>query len=69
VSQNKQGKEPTEAGANKLNSVYRRLFLVAPCSAELSLPPPASAGTLLGLLFYPEDEGDMYLRDVGLPSK
>jgi hypothetical protein len=27
----------------------------------------ASAGYLLGLLFYPEDGSDMLLRNVGLP--
>jgi hypothetical protein len=36
-------------------------------AVELSLPP-ASAGLLLGLLFGPEDGGDMYLRNILLSS-
>jgi hypothetical protein len=33
---------------------------------ELSLPS-APSGFLLGFLFEPEDGGDMFLRNVGLP--
>jgi hypothetical protein len=40
---------------------------VFPISQEIDHHEPHSklAGFLLGLFFFPEDEGDIYLRNVG----
>lgn len=42
---------------------------ISQTGGKLSCLPPASAGFLLGLLFYPKDGGDMFLEEIGLSPK